>query len=310
MQGPPGEPGDEGDLGDVGEPGPPGPSGSPGAPGSAGAPGDPGETGAPGPPGPAGTRQSVTREFLAPGQDTFFVPLNVSLLWVTLVGGGGGGGAGFQFDGAFGALSGAGGGGGYVESFTLPVTPGSDFLVRVGAGGAGAPGGAPVSGVLPFSAPPGGDGEPSFISGPGVGTVQALGGRGASSTSVIIPGPMEFATFIAQGGQGSRGGGGGNFRCSQVTTDCAEALETRYSVQGGQGTLLNGLDGTFVSSQSVQTPYSPVPGGLGGRFGNDELGGVGGSGGSVETPSFNFPPPSSRSGNGGDPGRVSITHFL
>jgi hypothetical protein len=89
------------------------------------------QTGPQGPAGPAGPTGPGSRPslFTAPGDSTYTAPPGTTSLYVRLWGGGGGGAAGDELVGG-----GGGGQGGYVEA-RIPVSAGSAYRVRVGAGG-------------------------------------------------------------------------------------------------------------------------------------------------------------------------------
>lgn len=162
---------------------------------------------------------------------TFTVPLGVTLLRATVIGGGGGGG------GSNGSYAGAGGGAGGYASGTFAVTPGSTISVTVGAGGVGGPAGASagsggtssVGALLSASGGQGGQFQsatstPGGAGGSGSGgEVATLGGYGADGQngSTIIGG---------HGGQSVLGGGG------RASTAGNTALNGQAPGSGGGGT--------------------------------------------------------------------------
>ncbi|GAB0116888.1 glycine-rich domain-containing protein [Acidisoma sp. 7E03] len=162
---------------------------------------------------------------------SFTVPLGVTLLRASVVGGGGGGG------GSNGSYAGAGGGAGGYASGTFTVTPGSTIAVTVGAGGVGGPagsaagnGGNSIFGAL-LSASGGQGGQfqntsstPGGAGGAGSGgELATLGGYGADG--------QNGATVIGgHGGQSVLGGGG------RASTAGNTALNGQAAGSGGGGT--------------------------------------------------------------------------
>lgn len=169
-------------------------------------------------------------EFLDPGTYSWTVPKNVRRVSVVCVGAGGGGyGAGTQGSG--------GGGGGLGWKNNIPVTPGSQIEVVVGAGG--------IRGL-------GNAGGNSYFR--DLSTVAGLGGAGGSTTGALGGG------YVGDGGgnggaarqAGAYGGGGGG--------------AGGYSGDGGEG----GQSGT------TGTNGTGGAGGGGGGCGSADAAGAGG----------------------------------
>ena len=143
---------------------------------------------------------------------TWTVPVGVSSVEVLIIAGGGGGGN---------TMGGGGGAGGYVYTQTIAVSPGQNYLITIGAGGAGATvrsvdgsnGGnttITLSGVDLITPAVGGGGGASWESG-----AAANGGSGggaaqqaATSPGVSSPAGQGFAGGTTAGGNAGAGGGG------------------------------------------------------------------------------------------------------
>jgi hypothetical protein len=120
---------------------------------------------------------------------TFTVPAGVTTVWLTGSGGGGGGGA------SWAAVGGGGGGAHAVVSYPVTVTPGANYAVTIGQGGAGAPAGSWA------------DGNPGTAT--TFGTLASLGGGGAGRGNGGLGG-APGGTGGAWGGSGARDNGGGS----------------------------------------------------------------------------------------------------
>jgi len=210
---------------------------------------------------------SKSQKFTVNG--TFTVPNNVTLVWVTAVGGGGGGGGG----GSNIAPSGGGGGAGELK-YHVPVTviPSQIINITIGIGGAGAIAASNANGsnggntmfrndtkiyVIAFGGK-GGGGSTSGTSRGGAG-----GGAGGVSTPINTSGTVgTISPFSIVGG----GGGGGG-----TTNTCPNGL-----TGGITPCFFNCTAGT---SGSAVGGYC---GGGGGAAGNgidtESIGGNGGSG--------------------------------
>lgn len=195
-----------------------------------------GPVGPTGPTGP-GSRPSL---FIAPGDSSYTVPAGTTALFVRLWGGGGGGATGDN-DAVVGG--GGGGQGGYVEA-RIPVSAGSVYRVRVGAGGARGEGGGvtqtagdrssiDIGGSIlataaggaaghgtqvggprdPGACPPGGAGGSGSVAAPAQGLILITGENGARASSTRGCNGASSATDGAGGGTTGflgAGGAGGN----------------------------------------------------------------------------------------------------
>ena len=134
--------------------------------------------------------QNATRfvQYTTPGNFNFVVPAGLTTVYVTMFGGGGGGGGGYAGAGSGGGGGGGGGSGYTVFKMPITVTPGSTYVVTVGAGGTGGQGGDQATSGTASS----------------FGTLStAQGGRGGSNGTV-------GSSVNGAGGQGGQGGNAGN----------------------------------------------------------------------------------------------------
>lgn len=213
-------------------------------------------------------------------------PVGVTSVDVEVWGGGGaGGGQDQNSDGG-----GGGGGGAYSKKISIPVTPGSNYTISVGVGGAGVQ-----------SSTGGAGGDSYFIN---VSTVLAKGGAGGMPSSGTPPsgGPGGAATSGVgdnkySGGTGGRGSNNKNGR-------------------GGPG---GSSAGTAADGTSGPDPYStllaaapPLGGGIGGNGGDTGhdgsapvSGNGGGGGGSGEGTNR-----ANRTGGDGAGGKVMLTYTV
>lgn len=207
--------------------------------------------------------QASTVTFNASG--TWTAPAGVTSVTVEAWGGGGaGGGQNLGSDGG-----GGGGGGAYSKIVSLPVTPGNNYTVTVGAGGIGVSGGNGGAG-----------GDSYFLN---TSTVLAKGGAGGlRSTGTPPAGVAGGAAAAGVGTTKFSGGNGGAGRDSS----------TGRGGPGGSsaGTAANGTNGPAVWS-TLTAAAAPAGGGIGGN------GGDSGSNG--------FAPGSGRGGGGGGSGEGS-----
>lgn len=161
----------------------------------------------------------------------FTVPLGVTLMRATVIGGGGGGG------GSNGSYAGAGGGAGGFASGTLAVTPGTSVAITVGAGGLGGAAGvsAPTGGTSSFGtllSATGGQGGQFQTA------VSTPGGAGGAGSGGELTGPGGYgsdgqngSTVIGgHGGESMLGGGG------RASTAGNTALNGQAPGSGGGGT--------------------------------------------------------------------------
>jgi hypothetical protein len=175
-----------------------------------------------------------TQQFTVTGSSTWTAPTGVRSVEYLVVGGGGGGGGGHDSGG------GGGGGGGMVLTGDLPVIPGNNYTVTVGANG------APSTNSYPtIRETNGGDGGISIF-----GSITALGGGGgkASRVQTTASGYRGSAQnsniFAATGGSG----GGSN------------STSAGGSGGGGGGASANGTNGTGGSGgtggDGIQSTFS------------------------------------------------------
>lgn len=197
-------------------------------------------------------RNQGTQTFTASG--TFTVPYGVNAVDVFLVGGGGGGSR-YPHPGSYG---GGGGGGGYTKTVkTIPVTPGSNCPIVVGAGGSGGTYNANV---------PGGTGGTSSITVAGT-TRSSSGGQGGGNGT---------------GNNGGAGGSGGGYSCGGGSLGSTGGSNGSNGGGGGGGV---GQGTTTMSFEETSgTPYAGGGGG-GGKSSPSASGGYsgGGSGGSYSS---------------------------
>lgn len=200
--------------------------------------------------------------------NTFTVPAGVTCIKVEAWGGGGGGSNISNPN----RRGGGGGGGAYASSLVTPVTPGSNYVVNVGAGGTGSSPGQNST----FN-------SSTVIAAGGFGGINNNSGAGAGGSMLVSNGMVEFAggngangggTFSGGGGGGAGSGGAGGNATGQT---------------GGTGTVVNGGNGgNGVSGTS-----------------NGNIGIIHGGGGSGAVASSN----TSVSGGHGANGLVVITYI-
>lgn len=204
------------------------------------------------------TSNSTTGQstYTVPGTYSFTVPNNVYMIHAMCVGGGGSGASNI---GKFGG----GGGGGLGWKNNIPVTPGQQLTVVVGAGGAG------------FSTnTAGNNGGTSYFISPS--TVAGLGGMGGTASGAVATG----GSYVGDGG-----GNGGNGGISTSTLN-----ESQGSGGGGAGGY-TGNGGTGGNGQGNPTPGAAPTAGQGG--------GGGGGGATWGTVSGNGNAQSAGAGGGG-----------
>lgn len=183
----------------------------------------------------------LPRTFSAAGSFTWHCPSDCSSIDLTLWGAGGGGKGG-----TIGSFGGGGGGGGEKMVVTnVPVVPGTDYTVVVGAGGAGVnyatagvagTGGTTsiVIGATTYSAV-GGSGA-----GTGTGRIGGAGGTGGTGGGTATAGTAGVTAVNAGGSDGGAGGaaggaGGGAGGAAGVTGSVAGGLGTAPGGGGGGG---------------------------------------------------------------------------
>jgi len=236
---------------------------------------------------------------------TFTAPAGVTSVTVMAWGGGGGGGR----ETGRRSTGGGGAGGAFAMISNYAVTPGSNYAVTVGAGGAGGsvadrngqPGGASWFGTTGTVSAEGGAGGEGMASNNGNG----VGGTGSAAASV---GDVTYRGGNgAQGNTGASGAGGGGAGSTGPGGDASVGT-------GGTGTSLYGGDGADgVGNDSDGAPGSPFGGGGSGgnASNNDDHDGGDGAQGRItvyyelasQTPGTSGDPPDLATGWELDPGQ-------
>ena len=178
---------------------------------------------------------------------TWTIPVGISKLKVTVIGGGGGGGTGITSCGTTSLSGGGGGGAGVGISYLTGVTPGNTFSIVVGSGGTSATAGGNTtlsSGTQTITT--------ITASGGGAGATQWTSGAGGTSTG---------ATLNLTGASGGCG-----IYYPQPVSACGGA-GGNASGFGGGGRSQNAAAGTAGSSYGA--------GGSGGANGTNSAGGAG-----------------------------------
>jgi hypothetical protein len=198
------------------------------------------QTGPQGPAGPVGPTGPGSRPslFIAPGDSAYTVPAGTTSLFVRLWGGGGGGATGDND-----AVGGGGGGGqgGYVEA-RIPVSAGSVYRVRVGAGGArGESGGVAqtagdrssidLGGSILATAASGAAGHGTQVGGPRDPGTCPPGGTGGSGS---VAAPAQGLTLI-RGENGAHAASSRGCTGGSSATDGAGGGATGFLGAGGAG---------------------------------------------------------------------------
>ena len=210
------------------------------------------------------------------GLNIFFPPFNAYYL---VIAGGGGGGA---------AFGGGGGAGGYRNNYgstAISLTPLTNYVVTIGAGGAGGP-----AGSSPYPAGKGDDGSNSIFSsitstGGGAGasyfpstptSTSAVGNNGGSGGGGAT---NESVGNWFNGGTGSQGYNGGRGKGGQPY--CSGGGGGAGAVGADSGSTFGGSGGAGVSSSISGTATTRAGGGGGGAytFSNSSTPGAGGTGG-------------------------------
>jgi hypothetical protein len=197
----------------------------------------------------AGAATTATTTFTTPGQYQFIVPVSVSSISVTAVGGAGG--TCFQAGGEAASISG-----------TVPVAAGDQL--SIGVAGPGTSCGAQGS-------------VPGGIGGGGAsGAGFAASGGGASIVSEPQLSPGYVSQLIVAGGGGGSGGGGGAGGNAGAPGESGNGI----SLGGGAGTATAGGAGGVDNSgfNASGLPGGPFVGGAGGGGPIPSGGGGGGAG--------------------------------
>ncbi len=197
-----------------------------------------------------------SQTYSTPGTSNFTVPAGVTRFIVFVCGGGGGGAGGYS--GTSGGYGGGGGPGGCAIA-QVAVTPGQQYTITIGSGGAG----GPASGLQPGNASPGSSGTSSSFSGNGVNIVGGPGGGGSVCGS-----------GMGTGQGGGNGGGNGAY--------CADSMPGIAGGSTGPSNMGYGANSMFGTGGALG-----CPGGNGGI-------GAGGGGGSVSGHNY----PGGNGGNG------------
>jgi hypothetical protein len=184
-----------------------------------------------------GTRNIAA--FTPETQGTWTVPNGVAVIKLRIWGGGGAGGAGF------GGAGGGGAGGGYSEGL-YTVSPGQNFAVSVGNGGAGAGTAGGTSSFASLASAAGGAGGADGVPG-GVGAGGASGGSGVGSGFAVAGQPgaagVETGAFALSGGGGGAFGSAGAASVAAVVGGAAISGLSCTLGGGGSGGVFSGLGG-------------------------------------------------------------------
>lgn len=209
----------------------------------------------------------ATASFTTPGQYSFTVPVGVSNVQITAVGANGGSSQGTDGGGA-GSSAGGVTSAGNPAAVTVPVTPGEQLYVAVGA--PGARGSRQAGGAGGF-----GGGAAGGGSSPGLG---GGGGGGASVVSAGSPFPWSLLVVAAGGGGAGYGANGGNGDSGGA--GCNQSGPLSCAASGSAGTqTAGGAGGGGVGGGSAGQPGQFGFGGAGGvASGLDNDGGGGGGG--------------------------------
>lgn len=274
----------------TGNTGPVGPTGQQGPAG-----GPQGPTGQIGPTGPAGAGPvgPVLQQMVFASGGTFTVPAGINTVLIEGWGGGGGGGGGLagSTNQTPAAPGGGGGGAAIRKSVLLPVAPGQNIPVTIGAGGAGgaagangASGAATIFGSLAgFSGGNGGIGAVQATFPQGIpGGLGSIAGTGRGKTAGPLTNPLTEA---------------GQRDISPLSTTFIEFTE---GSGGWGGTSDNGVVGVsgFLQSGSIGFGSGGAAGSNAGPFAGG--GGGGGGGGSAL--------PAGAAGSGGAGGNGSASN--
>jgi hypothetical protein len=225
-------------------------------------------------------KQPIVESFTSVGTTSWTCPSNVLRVAYLIVAGGGGGST---------CMAGGGGGGGLLYNATYEVTPGTNYTVTVGGGGApsysrgvnGGNGGNSVFGLLTAFGGGGGGGWDT-----GGGNSGGSGGGGAGSggrnggSGTAGQGSNGIGTNSGCGSYGRGGGGGGAGGSSPNGWDggpgsAYDISGTMTHYAGGGGGGANGCG----SSGGVGGGGYGTSGGAQGGYGTNGLGGGGGGGG-------------------------------
>jgi len=203
------------------------------------------------------------------GNYTFTVPPGVSSITVSAWGAGGAGGSGNSSNAAMGG----GGGGAFATKVISPVTPGTTYLLTVGAGGL--PNG--VSTTPPTTAgqsffgngTAGNSFGSQLLAASGSFGTSAIGGTGGSSALCLpVAGAYSGGNGAAPAALSSGGGGGGSAGGGGTGTNAGSPVNASPGLGGAAGTLYVGASGGAGGSSNANGIAGNVPGGGGGGKGN------------------------------------------
>lgn len=195
-----------------------------------------------------GGAKSVTKIFNASGSWT--APADVDSVELLLVGGGGGGG-GTRSDSER-RVAGGGGGGQVLHTYTS-VTPGSNYAIVIGAGGAA----GPVSANSNFATQAGQGGITKFTNDQNLWAWGGLGGSGFTSNSWDVTNAANnFAAPLSSYSEGLYGSMGGQ----GIGGNNDYSLGTRGGGAGSPSHVGYNLQTVFTSNNQVSTPTSSFSG--------------------------------------------------
>lgn len=246
-------------------------------------------------------------QYKTTGNSTFRAPVGVSNVRVMVIGGGGGGGSN----------GGGGGAGRMVAAPSVAVTPGTDYTIAVGSGGAGATpsnsgatnGGSSSIGSLAV-APGGGAGGSNTTNASGSGSNGGSGGGvGRDNTGSFSAGLGNLTGTVPSGGTGLGNNGGGS-TCQTPVNWCGGSGGGGAGAVGGNGSGTNsegagevaGSGGAGSANDITGSSVTYAGGGGGGRHssGTPGAGGSGGGGaGSVASATAGSGTANTGSGGGG-----------
>lgn len=267
---------------------------------------------------------SDQRTYSTPGSYVWTVPSNVFSISVVCVGAGGSGGASYATSAPVYSPGGGGGGGGLSYVNSISVSPGQQFNVVVGAGGAsvkrstantvrnGNNGGDSSFGDTIAIARGGAGGQGGYLNNAGAGgtggTHTGSGGNGGNG------GNGSYSAILGGGGGGAGGyagnGGNGGTHTGSATTGVAGSAGTGGAAGGGSSGVqfstfrIGGASGGGVgllgqgdSGSQTDTPLDSNQTVFGGRAGS------GGTNGfdlnAIQNTNYGSPAPGSVGGGGG-----------
>lgn len=226
----------------------------------------------------------VVQTFTATASNAWLCPPGVYFVDLEMWGGGGSGAGGVTGDTTTTNRKGGGPGGGGAPRLRIrvAVTPGTQYDVNIGAGGASVAAGAAGNdggatyfkphGGLNLAFAPGGGGAPAGVPLTG-GASYAPGGTVAPGTEIVIGSAANTGYAVLSPGQGGFG----------ATGDSADAANTQstYGATSLEGSSVSGggYNGGSPGTPGTHDGTGPYYGGGAGAGGGGGPGGVGGSGG-------------------------------